>query len=66
MKYETKQKIKAFAAGFAVAGGIAGALAGAQCWLIRNVPYSYRTSGWRTLIEYFTDRDGKIWLFRQH
>ena len=49
-----KERRKGFLCGFAVAAGMTGVLAVCQVWVINNVPYTYRTSGWKVLIGYVT------------
>lgn len=50
-----KERRKGFLCGFVVAAGAATVLAGCQVWVIRNVPYTYRTSGWKVLVGYVTN-----------
>ena len=49
-----KDEKKAFLKGFLTASLITAAIVGCQYWVINNVPYTYRTSGFKVLIGYIT------------
>lgn len=55
------EKKKGILIGIGITTAITAGLVGCQVYVINNVPYTYRTSGIPTLVDYFLDRKGSFY-----
>lgn len=57
----TKEFKKGLVVGIGITSAVFLSLAGCQYWIINNVPYTYRTSGFKILINYVFGDGGAIY-----